>query len=112
MRTILSILLLGLFFACTNQSPENPDDFTLINGEKIPVLHLDQIPDSATTVGLSALFEDVLIIPLETSEKCLIRNWDTYLTDESLFLATQTGRLGPVHLMEFDLKGNYLRDFG
>ncbi|MBT3748876.1 MAG: 6-bladed beta-propeller [Bacteroidetes bacterium] len=111
-KIVLYFVLITALFACQPNTSSDEQDFALVNGEKIPIIRVDLVADSTTTIGWSALFDEVNIIPLETSERCLIRNWRTGLSPNSLFLATQTGRLGPTRLMEFDFEGKYLRDFG
>ena len=115
MQNQRQIFLLSLFIiilsACSNPS-DIPGEFAEVNGKKIPIINIGLVDDEPTTIGWSAIFEDVEIISLETDEKCMIMNWMTGLSPNSLYLATQTGGVGPVRLMEFDFKGNYIRDFG
>jgi len=104
-------LFIIILSACSNPS-DIPGEFAEVNGKKIPIINIGLVADEPTTIGWSAIFEDVEIIPLETDEKCMIMNWMTGLSPNSLYLATQTGGVGPVRLMEFDFEGKYLRDFG
>lgn len=111
---IIAIAILGaaIMASCQPKTQNDPDHFVEVNGKKIPLIRMDLVKDSATTIGLSALFEDVEIIPLETSEDCMIMNWSTVLKDNSLLLATQSGGLGPVRLLEFELNGRYIQEIG
>lgn len=112
MKNLSYLLLLILILAsCASPQDENKN-FVEIDGNKIPILNLGIVEEEPVTIGWSAIFEDVEIIPLETDKKCMIRNWRTGLSPNSLYLATQTGSMGPARLMEFDYNGKYLRDIG
>ncbi|MEA1875578.1 MAG: 6-bladed beta-propeller [Bacteroidota bacterium] len=112
-KTITTIICCAIIIAsCQTKTENNPDHFVEVNGKKIPLIRMDLVEDSATTIGLSALFDDVEIIPLETSENCMIMNWRTVLKDNSLLLATQSGGLGPVRLLEFELNGRFIKEIG
>lgn len=111
-QIVLFICCAAVMASCQTKTQNDPDHFVELNGKKIPLIRMDMVEDSATTIGLSALFEDIEIIPLETSEDCMIMNWSTILKDNSLLLATQSGGLGPVRLLEFELSGRYIHEIG
>ena len=108
----IHIFAIAVLMSACSQPADEVGEFAEVNGKKIPIINVGLVEEEATTIGWSAIFEDVEIIPLETNEKCMIMNWMTGLSPNSLYMATQTGGLGPVRLMEFDFNGNYLRDFG
>jgi len=114
MKTTIGLLIIisAITSSCQTKTNDNQDHFVDVNGKKIPLIRMDLVEDSATTIGLSAIFEDVKLIPLETSEDCLIMNWSTILKDNSLLLATQSGGIGPVRLLEFELSGRYIQEIG
>ena len=111
-KTIALLSIAGLLFACGPKSQNDSEIFTTINGQKISLLRVDLAPDSATTVGWSALFEDVEMIPLETSEECMIMNSQTTFTDHSLILSTQIGMGDPCRVYEFGMDGRFIREIG
>ncbi len=111
-RIYASLLVVTLMFAACSPSIDSVGEYVEVDGKKIPLLNIGLIEEDPTIIGLSSIFEDVEIIPLETDKKCMIQNWMTGLSPNSLYLATQTGGIGPVRLMEFDFEGKYLRDFG
>ena len=109
----LSTLLLVFLFSCRS-SPTRTGiiEMVRVNGKEIPKLNLGQVDDSATTIKLSDLFEDFRIIPLETGKECMIAYpGKICLTDHSLLTMTQVG-MGPCRVLEFDLNGRYLKEFG
>lgn len=83
-----------------------------VNGTEIPKLHLEQVPDSATTIKLSEVFGDFRIIPLETKKECLIMNTQMGFTGHSIVISTQQGGLGPCRVLEFGMDGKYIKEFG
>ncbi len=113
MKTKPTYLFLFILILASCSGPrDEATEYVEINGKKIPLINLGIVEESPATIGWSSIFEDVEIIPLETDKKCMIKNWMTGLSPNSLYLATQTGGVGPVRLMEFDFLGNYIRDFG
>ncbi len=106
-----AIIGLSLLSNCTNDSVDN-ERHVIIKGQEIPLLRLDLAPDSATTVGWSALFENVEIIPLETQPECLIRYPRTIFTDHSMIVSTQVGMGDPCKVYEFDFDGKFIREIG
>ncbi len=83
-----------------------------INGKEIPKIHLEMIDDSATTIKLSEIFGDFRIIPLETKKESMISYpGKICITNHSVLTWTQVG-IGPCRVLEFDLNGKFIREFG
>lgn len=110
--SIITILVFLLFNSCASNQQNDPEYFTNVKGEKIPLIRMDLVEDSATTVGLSSLFDDITIVPLETREECMIMNWTTGFTDNTFILSTQVGIGSPCRILEFDLDGNFIKQYG
>lgn len=110
-RSFVFLSVLAFLLACkpNNNSPQR--EFGELNGEKIPIIRLDLVNDSASNVPLSTLFEDVEIISLETRPECLVGYCSYIMTDHSVLVAARN-RLEPIRLYEFDLNGNFVREFG
>jgi len=101
-----------MFSSCGSDDQVNGERFVDVNGQIIPLIHLDLAPDSATTIGWKDMFESVEMIPLETAEDCMIMNYQTTFTDHSLILSTQIGMGDPCKVYEFDLEGNFIGEIG
>ena len=104
--TIL-ILSIGLSACQPKKSSSNQLGYADVDGEQIPIIRLDMVDDSASTIPLSALFEEVKIIPLETKPECLVASFIYTMTDHSVLIAALNS-MSPVRLMEFDLNGNWV----
>ncbi|MCK5820568.1 MAG: 6-bladed beta-propeller [Bacteroidales bacterium] len=111
-QIVLFICCVAIMASCQTKTQNNPDHFVEVNGKNIPLIRMDLVEDSATTIGWSALFEDIEIIPLETSEDCMIMNWRTGFTQKSFILSTQVGMGSPCSVFEFDLQGNFIKEIG
>lgn len=109
----VSFVLFLLLWSCNSKVQQNGIiEMIRVNGQEIPKLHLDQVDDSATVIRLSELFENFRIIPLETTDESLISLPGTIeLTGHSILTWTQVG-IGPCRVLEFDLEGRYLREYG
>lgn len=107
----LVILCSFLIVSCGSNQPDNPEYYVDVNGEKIPIIRLDLLEDSATNIPLSIMFEDIRIVPLETKPGCLIAHCDYIMTDHSVLTAARNYG-APIRLYEFDLNGNFIREFG
>ncbi|HBB90877.1 MAG: hypothetical protein A2X22_03090 [Bacteroidetes bacterium GWF2_49_14] len=106
----LAFLLVG---CGTRKEPDTIIEKIHLRGQDIPLVHLGMLPDSAEMVPLSDFFEEMRIIRLETHPKCMIVNTMVEYTGHSFLISTQQpGGAGPCRVMEFDLDGRYLRDFG
>ena len=108
---ILSLLILVLFQACTTESNTKLLEYTDVNGKQIPIYRFDLVNDSAIDIPLSILFEDVDIVPLETNKDLLIAYGNVLLTEQSVIIST-IFRSNPTRILEFDLNGNFIREFG
>jgi hypothetical protein len=107
---ILLGILIVILSSCSNLPADNVN-YAVVKGKKIPIINLGLVDQNPSMIGWSSIFEDVDIIPLETDAKCMIMNWMTGLSPNSLYLATQTCGIGPVRLMEFDFKKTATRFF-
>lgn len=110
-RLFIGLAILSGSFACQPNRNTSNLEYADVNGEKIPIIRLDLVDDSATTIPLSVLFEDVKIVPLETKPECLIAYCDYIMTDHSI-LTSARNYGAPIRLYEFDLDGNFIREFG
>ncbi|MEA1875577.1 MAG: hypothetical protein U9N86_01820 [Bacteroidota bacterium] len=66
LKFIISLAITVCLFACGLNNNSYQLEYAVVNGEKIPIIRLDLVDDSATNIPLSVLFEEVEIIPLET----------------------------------------------
>jgi len=110
-RLFISLAILSGSFACQPNRDTSNQEFAEVNGEKIPIIRLDLIDDSATNIPLSVLFEEVEIIPLETKPECLIAYCDYTMTDNSVLTAARNYGAA-IRLFEFDLHGKFIREYG
>ena len=110
-RLFIILAIVASLFACQPNNNSTQQEYAEVNGEKIPIIRLDLVDDSATTIPLSALIEEVEIIPLETKPECMIAYCSYMMTDNSI-LTMARNRLAPIRLYEFDLKGKFIREFG
>jgi len=109
-----SFILAIAFFSCKTNTNAGYGIIERIpaSGKVIPKIHLEQIDDSASTVRLTELFSDFRIIPLETGKECMIAYpGGICLTGHSILTWTQVG-MGPCRVLEFDLNGKFIREFG
>ncbi|MDX2415720.1 MAG: 6-bladed beta-propeller [Bacteroidales bacterium] len=99
-----------LIVSCSNKG-DNALSFVKIDGNKVPVLSLDNIEDEPITLGLSEIVSDYKLIPLETKEECLIEYAHPYYSEGLLLISTQHFP-GPAPLYMFDLEGKFIREIG
>ncbi len=107
------LILAFAFSSCkTNSKQFGIIENIHVNGQVIPKIHLEEIDDSASTINLSEFFTDFRIIPLETRKECMIAYPGTIcLTGHSILTWTQVG-VGPCRVLEFDMDGKFIREFG
>lgn len=110
-RLLFSLTILSSLVSCNSLNDSTNLDYAEVNGEKIPIIRLDLVEDSATIIPLSVLFEDVEIIPLETKPECMVGYFSTGMTDHSVLIGARN-RSAPIRLYEFDLEGRFIREFG
>jgi hypothetical protein len=109
----LATLITLLVWSCRS-NPTQPGVIEMVkaHGKEIPKIHLEQVDDSAATIKLTDLFEDFKVIPLETRKECMIAYpGKICLTGHSILTWTQVG-IGPCRVLEFNLDGKYLREYG
>jgi hypothetical protein len=111
--TCLTLLMLAMAWSCkTRDSKTGIIEIVTIGGKEIPKIHLELTDDSATTVKLSEMFGDFRIIPLETRKESMISYpGKICITNHSILTWTQVG-IGPCRVLEFDLNGKFIREFG
>ncbi len=112
MKYLLVVLFSCLFiFNSCNTNDNQAISFVKIDGDKIPVLNLDNIKDEPITLGLSEIVSDYKLIPLETKEECMIEYAHPYYSEGLLLVSTQHFP-GPAPLYMFDLEGSFIREVG
>ncbi len=112
MRKYVSFLVVVLFVIVSGcNSKDGVLQETRINGQKLPVIHPDQVPKQEKVFLLSELFSDFRAIPLETREECLIQNTMVELSEDEIFVGTQNFPK-PARLYRFDRNGKFLNEIG
>ena len=111
LKNLFFIILLIPFFSCNlNDKNKNNLNEIIVKDNKIPVINLELVPDSAKIINLSSIVSDIDIISLETKPECLINHAHPYYSDEILFVWTQSNMT--VYLYEFDNSGKFIRQIG
>lgn len=110
-RLLLCLSILVCSFSCQKKSDSKNLEYAEVNGDKIPIIRLDLVEDSATTIPLSVIFDDVEIVPLETKPECLVGYFDNHMTDHSVLIAVRNYG-APIRLYEFGLDGRFIREIG
>ncbi len=112
MKKFVSLLIISLFIVCSGCNSKNRVLKEIkIDGQKITVINLDQVPKQERVIPLSELFSDFQEIPLETREECLIQNTMIELSEDDIFVGTQNFP-GPARLYRFDMNGKFLNEIG
>lgn len=115
-KSVLSLILsTAIISSCGTLENEAVED---IKSEELVLkaLYFDRIPHETVDFKLSDIFTGFEIIPLETSDECLVPyiNW-VYLTGKNMFTCHQnvSGREpGPASLLRFDRYGNFQNRIG
>ena len=104
MRDTFFLFFAALSFACISCSRTNP-----VKEPDILKVELKETP-----VSVSELFSKVEVIPLETSDSCLLATILRVLVsgDTTYILTQDYPTFRHITLMAFDKKGNYLRSIG
>lgn len=104
MRDTFFLFFAALSFACVSCSRTNP-----VKEPDILKVELKETP-----VSVSELFSKVEVIPLETSDSCLLATILRVLVsgDTTYILTQDYPTFKHITLMAFDKKGNYLRSIG
>lgn len=98
-------------FSCQS-STENVVTYVNVNGEKIPEIHMSNLPDNVVEVGISEIVSDFDFIPLEMKEDCLIGSiMALSVINDRLMVSTQQYP-SPAPIYMFDLDGIFIREVG
>lgn len=84
-----------------------------VKGQTLTEIHIDRISPEEKEMRFSDFFEGFRIIPLETSDNCLIGRWNrrVVMTENNIFFGFQ-GTSDIATLFRFDKDGNYLNNIG
>ena len=111
MRNLIFLIIILSLFSCNNI--ENRVVTTVnVDGRKIPVIHFNNLPDEVHETGISDLIDDYEVIPLETTEECLVGNTRVFLFNENIIVGTQIDFPGPVTCFMFDKTGKFIKEVG
>ncbi len=112
LRTMPALLILCFIIAACEPAEDGRQVLrqVTVNGHSVTEINLHAIPDDVSRIGLSDLFADVEIIPLDSDPEALIKNATIHFADDFFLLGTQTA--GAARLLRFDYEGNYLNTIG
>lgn len=84
-----------------------------VKGQTLTEIHIDRISPEEKEMRFSDFFDGFRIIPLETSDNCLIGHWNrrVIITETNIFFGFQ-GTSDIATLYRFDKDGNYLNNIG
>ena len=113
MRSYILIALVAVFALASCKSPENPVlSSTKVNGNKIPVIHFDNVTGDPVETKLSDIISDFEIIVLETLDECLIQSINELaFYDDKVLLATQRFP-DPAPVFMFERNGKFVKEVG
>ncbi|MEE4115946.1 MAG: 6-bladed beta-propeller, partial [Marinilabiliaceae bacterium] len=113
MRSYIFIALVAAFALSSCKPPENPVlSSTKVNGNKIPVIHFENVEGEPLETNLSDIISDFEFICLETSAECLIQGAQRMaFYDDKLLVSTQRFP-DPAPVFMFDIDGKFIKEVG
>jgi hypothetical protein len=112
MKVLLCIYAVVILASCRETGSDVMRDVRF-NGSTLTEIYIDNIPPEVVSMNLSDIFTDFSIVPLETSENCLIGayNKKVKITAENIFFGFFVMDQSAV-LFRFDKEGNFINKIG
>ena len=110
MNSKSKILLVAILIGAYCCSPKGDGSVTIVDvgGSKMAVFSLNELKADTTTVLLSSLVEDCVLVQLDNNEDAYVNPWFTTVTDNFIGVRQRSGR--PYAL--FDRSGKFICNVG
>jgi len=107
-KTLSILLVMIIFSSCNNSKSPNLPDNKVDKSNDLPYLiEIEQNLEVTKAVPLSSIGKELEYIPLETKPECMIEKILHILFSEDFIFIADYGKI-----LQFDRKGNFLRQIG